>query len=223
MADQYWRNYVQIPDQAPYTRAGLKAVTVRALQMNADHIHGTRVQQLVSDIDMWVLPPAAFPAAPPAAQGWPDYHVTVSEGVTRLWGTVVWLGWGSPGAEARMGLRFYSERGGAGVAEGLDWVTSSAVSLAMNAQENVWRQHPTLDDMSVRRGRGTFWGAGARPAAGNAQWAGGREQPEWLSWEPNLTNSREQRIIVQTQDETPGGVTTGELWGVAVYEQVPME
>jgi len=209
VADDYWDDYVALPDDAAFTRAPLAKTVAAALQINVGHFYGTRVRQLVADCDLWYRAPA--PGAGASTE--PEYLVSVSEGVTRLWGTIIWVAIDTnPGATAGIDLTFYSERGGAAVGAGNDPVTSATETDTLAAEETPWARafevfsliHQLTPD---------------RPLVGKL--FGGSK---WIPWEPNLANSNEQRIQVQVEENPPpwNNVQTHvDVWGVFVYEEVP--
>ena len=88
MAEPYRTDYLRTPNSQRFTRQRLMFPLVRALQRNAQHLWGTRVQPLVKDFDRFETIPAAFDAAVGGTS--PEYYVLVSRGATRLLGTILW-------------------------------------------------------------------------------------------------------------------------------------
>ena len=206
MAEQHWQNYIPLPDAMTFTRAKLMAAVMRSLQINSDHLHGTRTRMLVSDVDLWVTVAAGGPNTSAT------YHVTVGENVERLIGTVIWVSkTQSPGLTNGMLAQFYTERGGAAVAAGLDPITSDSVTDRMDVgdarRESVWDHLQVYDH---RLGE-NFPFVGRQLSGG----AGG-----FIPWEPDLSTSNEQRIEVQTQ-LTANSPAAVQLWGVFIWEVVP--
>ena len=222
MAEPYRTDYLRTPNSQRFTRQRLMFPLVRALQRNAQHLWGTRVQPLVKDFDRFETIPAAFDAAVGGTS--PEYYVRVSRGATRLLGTILWTAdqWEDEGTTVEG--QFYSERGGAGVAAALDVVTAA-----------------TVTDSAFRLDRGNFdpfdpnWDRGERAPEPDApliedQYGERIFAPRWLggelavgvsfaSWTPDLTTSHDQRIQCRTRATANQGNAI--LVGVYVLEEVP--
>ncbi len=219
MAESYGIDYLPLPDESYYTRAPLRASLSRGLQLNAEHFHGVKIRQLVADQDIWHIPGAVF------STNEVEYLVTVSQGATQLWGTIVWLA--TTAAENvldngvnlelahRVEVRFYSERGGAGVAAGLDGVTSGAYTDSMAVVHRSRFRMSPQDFLMVQ-----IRDQGVTDFPYVADVLGPEGATQWLTWSPTLTTSHEQRIQVQIRNDSPI-VERVALWGVQIYEMVP--
>ena len=210
MPEFYGSEYVAAPDDVGFTRAAIRAGNLaRVLQANLMHLYGTRLVRLVADEDLWVRVDAG-----PAYSTEPVWHATVPAGVTRLLGTVIWVGTRrGPGRDDddTIAVRFTSERGGAGVAGGLDVVNAAVVSDALRAPGRA-SQGSAFDNLDVHDGAD---GAVTRFPYG-ARILGGDAHPIVQDWAPNLTTSNEQRIEAGVRG---GGFPY--LWGVWVFGLIP--
>lgn len=219
MPDRYDAHYAAINDAMWYSRGAFREAVLRLLQENHNHLHGTRVQHVVSQTDLWFLLPAV-------ASTTPEWHVTISPGAARLRGTVIWLPTNNAGRgrdTANIEVQFYSERGGVGVAGGLDTVTSGIVTNS--ALVRGWvdaREDPRALAEAPR-----IVHDGQSAAVTTRTWIprfltegnGQGNTPRWIRWSPNLTTSNEQRIQCRVRYTLNSG---GYLWGVMIYEEVPL-
>ena len=211
MADDYWDDYIAMPDDAAFTRSPLSQIVPMALQNNVNHFYGTRTRQLVADCGLWYSVPN--PGA--AASTEPEYLVTVSEGVTRLWCTIIWTAL-DRNARAGIEVTFYSEDGGAAVAAGLHPSSSATVTDTWAGPSEPWGEpweHYPFEAFVL-----------VHPTAPNRPYLGrqlGGKGSAWVALTPDLTAGREQRIQVQARDDTANVRSAIDIWGVFIREEVP--
>jgi len=225
VAERHQLDYAQTPNSVRYTRQRLAYVLPRALQQNAQHLYGTRVRQLVADFDRNELIPNAFDAAVGGTS--PEYYVRLSRGATRLFGTICWTAdiWFDNATQVE--AQFFSERGGAGVASGLDPANSDILlDSAARVDPQAGRGNPRRQwDMQ----RGMFTPEPENPVLED-QYGERVHAPRWMGgetvaiaafaqWAPDLTTTHDQRIMCRTRNTVVAGNAI--LLGVMVWEEVP--
>ena len=213
MAVNYRLNAERLATKDTFNRVPFRSVTQQSLAQNSNHLHGTRARQLVADWDIWYEIPAAADAT------YPQYWVTVSEGVTYLSGMVIWASPDGPtGFESNITLGWESERAddgaGTAVANALDTVTTPTVS------ERWWDfATPTSGALVTFEGFNLF--------SPNMPWrfhaSGFGVEHEDHVWAPNLGTSNEQRIRCVISSTEFGNQSNSWLVGVYVNEHVPTE
>ncbi len=210
----YYKQHRKIADDKAFNSAAMRAWTWRFLQYNANHFHGTRLNQLVAEVDIWQAIPVSQPLDGSAGDHVPTltpvYHATMSEGATILRGAAIYItDW--PGIETT----FVSFRGGNGV--GVEDRSSSEV---LNGSEG-----RLVLPNAAAQDRAYFHRSPSRGGAGDfieSLW----RNPQWLvpggfgvftAWTPILSATRELRIGLQ-QNQPEGQDIF--LWGVYVWEEV---
>lgn len=208
MAATFQADYCPIGDEAAFTRAPMRSHLMRALQENARHFYGTRLRQVVADCGLW------YRAGIGALSTEPEYNVTLSAGCERLWGTILWVSYGGLEGGAQLQLRFYTESGGAGVAAGLNAVTSATTTDRMPGQSTPFEADPETGTVLVVNPTLPARPYVARLWGGAGAWAGA-----WVTWAPDTTLTLEQRLRVEVQ-EVSAVQEHIDVWGVYVFEQV---
>ena len=227
MAEWYPRNFSPLASEVRFTRQRVAAMTLRSFQRNVQHLYGIRLNPLVEDWEVTGATGGAFLRMPAAFGSTPEYLVTVSRGVTRLYGAVVWTceQWLADGTDVE--AQFYSERAddGAGVAvlAGTDPVTAATLTDngfrgdLMPGQDPPWRRdlpaEPPMPQNLVIEG-----------STASVQYTprvlGGEAGMLVADWAPNLATSHDQRVQCRTR--ATSNANNAILLAVYVWEGIPI-